>query len=77
MTPGPRAPASPFLTTLSLLVLIGIEVFAVALAGGWAVAGLLELGDVVGYGLMAAFGLVGVWLMLQLWRRMSAIDPSR
>lgn len=72
MTPGPRATGSPALTMLSLMVLIGIEVFAVALAGGWAIAGLLELGDVVGYGLMGAFSLVGAWLMVQLWRRAHA-----
>lgn len=77
MTSGPRSPASPILTTLSLMVLIGIEVFAVALAGGWAVAGLLELGDLVGYGLMAAFSVIGAWLMLKLWRRASTADPNR
>lgn len=66
---GRRPGGSPFLTTISLMVLIGIEVFAVAFAGGWAIAGLFELGDYVGYGLMLAFGLVAAWLMVQLWRK--------
>lgn len=64
------------LTTLSLMVLIGVEVFAVALSGAWAVAGLFELGDYVGYALMMGFGLVAAWLMLSLWRRAVAVDPS-
>lgn len=65
------------LTTLSLVVLIGIEVFAVALSGAWALAGLFELGDYVGYGLMAAFAAVAAWLMLSLWRKAASIDPTR
>jgi hypothetical protein len=56
---------------MSLMVLIGVEVFAVALSGGWAIAGLFELGDVIGYALMAGFGAVAAWLMLQLWRKAS------
>ncbi|MDB5589969.1 hypothetical protein [Enterovirga sp.] len=64
-----RPGSSPWLTMISLMVLIGIEVFAVALAGGWAIAGLFELGDYVGYGLMFGFGLIACWLMVQLWRK--------
>jgi hypothetical protein len=59
------------------MVLVGIEVFAVALAGAWAMAGLLELGDAIGYALMAAFSLLGLWLMIQLWRRASRADLTR
>lgn len=72
--PSRRPEGSAILTTLSLMVLIGVEVFAVALAGGWAIAGLFELGDAVGYGLMLAFGLVAAWLMVQLWRKAIAAD---
>ena len=57
------------LTIVSMMVLIGIEVFGVAIAGGWALAGLLELGDLFGYVLMGAFSVLGAYLMLQLWRR--------
>lgn len=64
------------LTTVSLMVLIGVEVFAVALSGGWAIAGLFELGDVVGYVLMAIFGVGAAWLMLQLWHKAANADPN-
>lgn len=60
------------LTMISMMVLIGIEVFAVTIAGGWALAGLFELGELVGYGLMGLFSLFGVYLMVQLWRRAQA-----
>ncbi len=75
--PTRRPDGSAILTTLSLMVLIGVEVFAVALAGGWAIAGLFELGDYVGYGLMFVFGLMAVWLMVQLWRKATTTDPHR
>ena len=58
------------------MVLIGIEVFAVALSGGWAIAGLFELGDYVGYGLMALFGVGAAWLMVQLWHKAASVDPN-
>lgn len=64
------------LTTISLMILIGVEVFAVALSGGWAIAGLFELGDVVGYVLMAIFGVGAAWLMLQLWHKAANVDPN-
>lgn len=65
------------LTTISLMVLIGTEIFGVAIAGGWALAGLFELGDYVGFGLMAVFAAFGVSLMIQLWRRALMADSAR
>jgi hypothetical protein len=62
-------------TIISVLVLVGAEVFGVALAAGWAVAGLFELGDTVGYFLMALFSLVGLYAMLLLWRRCVMVEP--
>jgi len=63
------------ITVTSIMVLIGTEVFGVANASGWAIAGLFELGPVVGYVLMALFCLFGAWLMVQLWRRCTAVEP--
>jgi hypothetical protein len=55
------------------MVLVGIEVFAVALAGGWAIAGLFELGQTIGYVLMALFSAFAFYLMLQFWRRATSV----
>lgn len=74
-TPTRRPDGPALLTTLSLMVLIGVEVFAVAISGAWAVAGLFEFGDVVAYALMVAFGAIACWLMLHLWRKASAPHP--
>lgn len=62
-------------TILSMMVLVGTEVFAVAIAAGWALAGLFDLGDRVGHVLMGLFSLFAVWIMLQLWRRATSIEP--
>jgi hypothetical protein len=59
-------------TIVSVMILIGTEVFGVALAGGWALAGLLELGEQVAYALMAIFSLM--WI---LWRSSVAVEPIR
>jgi hypothetical protein len=62
-------------TVLSVLILIGAEVFGLAVAAGWAIAGLFELGDVVSYVLMGLFSLIGLYAMLILWRRAVRIEP--
>lgn len=62
-------------TILSMMVLVGTEVFAVAIAAGWALAGLFDLGDRVGHVLMGVFSLFAVWIMVQLWRRATSIEP--
>ena len=62
-------------TVLSVLILIGAEVFGLAVAAGWAIAGLFELGDVISYVLMALFSLLGIYAMLVLWRRAVHVEP--
>ena len=64
-------------TIVSLMILVGTEVFAAAIAAGWALAGLFDLGDTVGHVLMALFSLGAAWVMLQLWRRATSIEPLR
>ena len=65
------------LTIVSVLILIGTEVLGVALAAGWAIAGLFELGDTVGHLLMGLFSLAALYVMYLLWRRASHIEPIR
>jgi hypothetical protein len=69
--------AGNLLTVVSVLILVGAEVFGLAVAAGWAIAGLFELGDAVSYALMAAFSLLGLYAMLLLWRRAIQIEPIR
>lgn len=63
------------ITIVSIMVLVGAEVFGVAISAGWAIAGLLELGDIVGYGLMGLFGLFALYILVNLWRRCVAVEP--
>lgn len=75
------SPARPqgraILTIASVMILIGVEVFGVAVAGAWALAGLLELGEILGYALMAAFSVFGLYIMVLLWRRAVAAESGR
>ncbi len=63
------------ITVASLLILIGTEVLGVALAGGWSLAGLFELGDTMGHILMGLFSLAALYVVYILWRRASHIEP--
>ena len=65
------------ITIVSMMVLVGTEVFAVAIASGWALAGMLDLGDRVGHILMGIFSVFALWVMVQLWRRATSIEPIR
>ena len=73
---GATRPQGRVLTLISVMILVGAEVFGVAIAGGWALAGLFELGDVFGYVLMGVFSLFGIYLMVQLWRRSVAVETG-
>ena len=59
---------------VSLGILIAVELFGVALASGWALAGLFELGPIVGYVLMALFSGFAAYGMLNLMRRVLKIE---
>ena len=61
-------------TVVSLALLVGIEVFGLALAAGWAIAGLFELGDYVGYALMLAFSVFAAYGMANLMRRVLKVE---
>lgn len=62
-------------TIVCAMILVGTEVFAIAIALGWALAGLFELGDTVSYALMSVFSLLGILLMLKLWRQATRVEP--
>jgi len=62
-------------TVVSIMILVGAEVFGVAISAGWAIAGLLELGPIVGYILMGLFSLFALYTLVVLWRRCVAVEP--
>lgn len=59
---------------ISLGILIAVELFGVALASGWALAGLFELGAIVSYVLMALFSVLAGYAMINLMRRVLKIE---
>jgi hypothetical protein len=62
-------------TVVSATILIGAEVFGAAFAGGWAVAGLFNLGHYGVYGLQALFFLVGLAIMAAFVRNAQRVEP--
>lgn len=59
---------------VSLGILIAVELFGVALAAGWALAGLFDLGAIFEYILMALFSVGAAYAMLNLMRRVLKIE---
>ena len=62
-------------TVLSATVLIGAEVFGAAFAGGWAIAGLFNLGLYGVYVFQAIFFLIGLVVMAGFVRNAQTIEP--
>jgi hypothetical protein len=62
-------------TVLSLAILVGTEIFGVALAAGWAIGGLLQLGDTVSHGLMLLLTLVGAYGLRLFMRKAIEVEP--
>jgi len=63
------------LTVVSAAILISAEVFGAAFAGGWAIAGLLGLGEYGGYALQIAFSIVGLLIMASFVRAAQRVEP--
>ena len=62
-------------TVLSAAILIGAEVFGAAFAGGWALAGLFNLGLYGVYLLQAAFFVIGAIVMVAFVRNAQKVEP--
>ena len=62
-------------TVLSAAILIGAEVFGAAFAGGWAVAGLFNLGPYGVYAAQGVFFLIGVAVMIGFVRHAQGVEP--
>ena len=59
---------------ISMAILIGVELFGVALASGWALAGMFELGHIVAYVLMALFSGFAAYAMVAFMRRVVKVE---
>lgn len=55
-------------TVISATVFVGIQALATAVAAGWAVAGLFNLGDIGEYGLMVIFAIPALYATLRYAR---------
>lgn len=63
-------------TVASATALIATEAFATAIAAGWALAGLMHLGDIGEYGLMGLFSLAALYITVKYFRRAYAVETS-
>jgi len=73
--PGRRINWLNVLTVISAAILIGVEVFGAAFAGGWAIANLFQLGEQVGFILQGLFFLLGLFVMVQFVRYAKTVEP--
>lgn len=64
-------------TVASVLVLVGSEVFGVAIATAWAMGGFFALGEVITDGLMVVLCVLGAIPMIKLAKMGFAIEPIR
>lgn len=66
------------LTTLvSVGILVGTEFLGVAIAAGWALAGLFGLGQTLETVLMTAFGAIGLYALFLFMKKAASIEPVR
>lgn len=65
------------MTVVSLGILVGTEIVGLALAAGWALAGLLQLGATWEYAFMAVFGVVGMYALFRFMKRAISVEPVR
>ena len=62
-------------TILSLMILVGAEIFGVALASGWAIAGWFQLGPTIEHALMGVFSLIGAYALFLFMRKAISVEP--
>lgn len=63
------------LTLVSVAILVGVEFLGVAVAAGWALAGLFGLSQTLETVLMTAFGALGVYALFVFIRRAVTVEP--
>lgn len=74
---GGQINANNMITLVGIAILVGTEVFAVALAAGWAIAGLFQLGATVSYVLMAIFSVMAAYGLYAFMQKAIAVERMR
>jgi hypothetical protein len=65
------------ITLISVGILVGTEFIGAAIAAGWALAGLLQLGNTIALAFMVAFGLVSLYALFEFMKRAVSLEPIR
>jgi len=65
------------LTLISVCILVGTEFLGVAIAAGWALAGLFGLSQTFETVLMTAFGAIGLYCLILFMKKAVSIEPVR
>jgi hypothetical protein len=65
------------LTLVSVGILVGTEFLGVAIAAGWALAGLFGLSQTLEAVLMTAFGAIGLYCLILFMKKAVAVEPVR
>lgn len=72
-----QSPVGRIVTLVSAVVLIAAQTITASVAGGWAIAGFLGLGEYFAWAFEAAGLCVGVWAVVLFVRSALKNDPSR
>lgn len=62
-------------TIAAVTVLVGTEILAAALAAGWAVGGLFQLGREVSWGIIALCLALGIWATWAFVKNALKVEP--
>lgn len=73
----PQGPVARTVTLVSATILIAAQTITAAVAGGWAIAGFLGLGEYGAYALEALGLALGVWAVTAFVRTAIRNDPDR
>jgi hypothetical protein len=72
--PTTKRKTSNMVTYVSVLILVGTEIYGVAFAFAWAIAGYLELPQSATIALYIVSGIAATWIMYQFGRSAYGVD---
>lgn len=72
-----QSPLARTVTLVSAVILIAAQTITASVAGGWAIAGFLGLGEYFAWGFEAVGLAIGVWAVVAFVRSALKNDPSR